>query len=168
MSAYKNKSCSKSGAKSIAAARSFWLPALFFILILSGSSFAMEEGQGEGAVREQGKDADSIQNEAPTGKVLNLYGREMGFIDSEGNITNAYGSELGSVDSKGTILNVSKIEIGKVSEGGMITNQSGTVLGSVNDKGEVFNVSGNKLGEVKGETGIYKTGGAARLIFFRK
>jgi len=108
------------------------------------------------------------KEEVSNGKILNLFGKEMGAVDTEGNITNISGTFLGAVDSSGTILNVSKIVIGKVAADGKVSNQSGTELGSVNAAGEIFNVSGRKIGEVKGENDINKTGGAARLIFFKK
>jgi hypothetical protein len=153
----KNKVYSKLLAIGIAAAGSVLLPALFMVVGMNSKALAQEEEQ----------EMNAVEEEKPSGKILNLYGKEMGSVDSSGNIANAFGSPLGSVDSKGTIYNVSKIEIGKVAADGTVYNQSGTVMGSVNNKGEVFNVSGIKMGEVKGESDVNKTGGAARLILLQ-
>jgi hypothetical protein len=153
----KNKVYSKLQAIGIAAAGSVLLPALFMVVGMNSKALAQEEEQ----------EMNSIDEEKTIGKILNLYGKEMGSVDSKGNIANAFGSPLGSVDSNGTIYNVSKIEIGKVAADGTVFNQSGTVMGSVNNKGEVFNVSGTKMGEIKGESDKNKTGGAARLVLLK-
>jgi hypothetical protein len=168
MPIYKNSNRSKLKVVFGAITGHLWLPVLFVILSLNGTSLAQGEDQDEGTVQEQGRNSGAAQKDTSRGKAFNLYGREMGMVDSQGKITNAYGSNLGHVDNNGTVFNVSDIVIGKVSGDGMISNQSGTVLGYVNEKGEIFNNGGNKLGEVNGETDIYKIGAVGRIIFFNK
>jgi len=100
--------------------------------------------------------------------VLNLYGRALGSVDTDGNILNRYGKFLGSVDTEeGTVFNVSKIVIGKIDPKGKVFNQSGTALGSVDTDGNVFNVSGRKVGTVKAGGNLILIGGAARLLLLK-
>ena len=100
--------------------------------------------------------------------VLNLYGRALGSVDTDGNVFNRYGRLLGSVDPKdGTVFNISKIVIGKIDKNGKVFNQSGTALGSVDSDGNVFNVSGRKVGAVKAYGNLILIGGAARLLLYK-
>ena len=100
--------------------------------------------------------------------VMNLYGRALGSVNTDGNIFNRFGRLVGSVDiEKGTIFNVSKIVIGKIDKSGKIYNQSGTTLGSVDGDGNVFNVSGRKVGTVSAEGNLILIGGAARLLLLK-
>jgi len=100
--------------------------------------------------------------------VINIHGREIGSVDTDGNVFNRYGKLIGSVDmEKGTIFNVSKIVIGKIDPNGKVFNQSDTVLGSVDTDGNVFNVSGRKVGIVNAGGNLIFIGGAARLLLLR-
>jgi len=99
--------------------------------------------------------------------VLNVHGRELGLVDTDGNVFNRYGRLLGSVAAEdGTIFNISKIVIGKVDKDGKVFNQSGTALGLVDADGNVYNVSGRKVGTVKASGNLILIGGAARLLLF--
>ena len=104
------------------------------------------------------------EKEDSTWDVLNLYGRVVGSVDTEGNVSNLYGRSVGSVDDTGIVFNVSKIVIGKIEPDGTVLNQIGTVLGAVEADGDVFNRSGRKIGSVQAEEKLIHIGGAARLL----
>lgn len=115
----------------------------------------------------------SAKDEAAPGKTveiglaLNLHGREIGSVDSEGKVYSRRGEFVGSVDEKGNVYNISSTHIGMVDSKGEVRNQTGTLLGYADKEGNVYNRMRKKVGSVKGIGGLTFTGGAARLLFFK-
>lgn len=101
------------------------------------------------------------------GFALNLHGREIGSVDSEGNVYNRYEKFVGSVDKKGKVYNVSMTHIGMVDPNGEVRNQTGILLGYADEQGNIYNRLRKKVGSVDGIGGLTFIGGAARLLFFK-
>lgn len=129
------------------------VPFLAMILVNTGTAVSATKEAGSEKLIEKGL-------------VLNLAGRDIGVVDSEGNVYNRYEKFIGSIDEKGNIYNVSKIRIGTVNAGGEVRNQAGTLLGYADEQGNVYNRLGTKVGSVEGIGGLILVGGAARLLFF--
>ncbi len=133
-----------------------WPVGLLVVMIIVGAG---------NVVSAKGK--SNLKNGVERGFALNLNGREIGSVDSQGRVYNRYEEFIGSVDSDGKVYNISLTQIGGVGSRGEVMNQIGTLLGYADEQGNVYNRLRKKVGSIRGIGGLNLIGGAARLLFFK-